>query len=199
MSNKKKQSRRAIFAGFVGMNRTGKTTIALQIVKEYKKANPKNEIFVFDPQNKFSEYADYIIQDKNDIANLLDRKDALLILDDYQALYPQDSTDQVFSTLLTYRAEHGIDIFFITHHPALIKQKFSYYMSHLFIFPCNLSSDVVGIDKKVPNGVFIESLFRMMDEEINATGGLAENEKLYPNFKHIVYDYGLMKYKTVNF
>jgi len=195
----KKKSRRAYFAGFIGMNRTGKTVTALQMVKEYKKANPKNEIFAFDPQNKFSEIADYIIQDKNDVINLLDRKDALLIMDDYQALYTQDSTDANFTSLLTYRAEHGIDIFFITHHPALIKQKFSYYMSHLFIFPCNLSKDVVGIDKKVPNGTFIESLFRIIDEEVTITGGLAENEKLYPNFKYIVYDYSTQKYKRANF
>jgi len=189
-----KNKRQPYLIGFIGTNRTGKTSTALNIVKSYKKANPKNEIICFDPQNKFGEYADYFIQDILDLNNLIDRKDYLLVLDDYQALLPSDKMHHLFITLLTYRAENGVDIIFITHHPSLIKQQLSYYMTHLFIFYCNLSDDVVGINKKVVNAEKIEKLFREIEQEFIKNGGGE-----YPNFKHIVYSNQEDKYKKVNY
>ena len=112
-----KNKRQPYLIGFIGTNRTGKTSTALNIVKSYKKANPKNEIICFDPQNKFGDYADYFIQDILDLNNLIDRKDYLLVLDDYQALLPSDKMHHLFTTLLTYRAENGVDIIFITQNP----------------------------------------------------------------------------------
>jgi len=192
--------RQPYLIGFIGTNRTGKTTEALKIAKKYRETHgKKNEIIAFDPQGKFKDVADYFITSKDDIVNLLDRKDFLLILDDYQALYPAFSMDQTLVYLLTKRAEHGMDMIFITHAPALIKQGMTYYMTHLFIFYTNMGKEVIGIDKKVPNSEFIEFLFRLINEEIKSTGGLDLAQKDYPNFRHIIYHYSSEKYVTKNF
>jgi hypothetical protein len=189
--NKKRQP---YLIGFIGTNRTGKTSTAIEIVKAYKKSNPKNDIVTFDPQAKFTEYSNYQIQDVLDLNNLIDKKDFLLVMDDYQALLQSDKMHHLFTTLLTYRAENGVDIIFITHHPSLIKQQLSYYMTHLFIFYCNLSDDVVGINKKVVNADKIEKLFREIEQEFIKNGGGE-----YPKFKHIVYSNQEDKHKKVNF
>ena len=189
--NKKRQP---YLIGFIGTNRTGKTSTAIEIVKEYKKANPKNDIVTFDPQAKFTEYSNYQIQDVLDLNNLIDKKDYLFVMDDYQALLQSDKMHHLFTTLLTYRAENGVDIIFITHHPSLIKQQLSYYMTHLFIFYCNLSDDVVGINKKVVNADKIEKLFREIEQEFIKNGGGD-----YPKFKHIFYFNQEDKHKKVNF
>lgn len=205
MSNKvdfdaPKEKRNAYLIGVIGTNRTGKTTKVEEIIKKYKKANPKNEIVGFDPQNRLADYITYRIEDIHDMINVFPRKDALVVLDDYRELFHSDSTHTHLLKLLGVRDEHGLDIVYVTHHPALILQRLSYYTTHLFIHFCNLAEEVEGMSKKVTNKKLVEYLFNDIEQEVVNNGGLDNGGGgKYPNFKHIVFYNQMAQFKRVNY
>lgn len=178
------QKRESYFIGFIGTNRTGKTTEMKAVIKAYRKAYPKNEVVAYDPQRKLGSLINKRINDEKDLYDVLEKRDILLILDDYDSLIKGNQVKGEFKQLCQLRSEYGIDIFFATHHPQLIKQGMTYYITHLYIFFANLSDDIVGIDKKVPNGELIEFLFRDVDKEVKLKGkGTYEDN----DFKHIIF------------
>ena len=63
---KENEKRESDLIGFIGFNRTGKTTTMREVISSYKKAYPHNEIIVFDPQSRFKDLAHTQITDEND-------------------------------------------------------------------------------------------------------------------------------------
>jgi hypothetical protein len=147
-----RKKRNAFLTIFLGHNRVGKTTVARRLALAYRKANPSNVIYRFDPQNKFSDIPGTVAIVDNDWEYMLNKKDCLIILDDYRMLLSDDKLDKNFLRLLALRDEHGIDIILITHHPDLIHQRISYYTTELFIFYCNKSDDTSSSTKLCNSG-----------------------------------------------
>lgn len=125
---------------FIGHNRTGKTVGAMDLIKIYKKNNPKNNIIAFDPQNRLKNVANDFIYSENwedyfkEDKQTLNISDTLFVLDDYRALMDKDTTDKYFLKMLMLRNEYGLDFIFITHNPKLILERISYYISHFSIY-----------------------------------------------------------------
>lgn len=197
---KEEEKRNAYFMFLIGHNRTGKSSLAQQIVWQYKEDNPNNKIIAFDPQNRFHEKGKVektLVNKKlvdSDWFNLLEEKDCLLIIDDHRMLLPSDTLDPNFLRLLALRDEQGIDIIMITHHPSLIQNRLTYYITHLLLFYTNKDDKNTGIDKKIMNASKVERLM----EEIN-THVKQHGKGEYPNFPHIVYEYQEDKHVKVNF
>lgn len=193
---KKEEKRDSYLIGFIGYNRTGKTTIMRDVIKEYKKSYPHNEIIAYDPQNRFIDVANDKIIDEKDIYNILEKRDCLIILDDYDSLIQGNQVKGSFKQLLQLRVEYGFDIFFATHHINFIKQGMSPFISHLYLFFTNVTEKIIGIDRKVPNGKLIEFLAHESYKEGQLKGKGTFEDK---NFKYIVYDNQQGKFKRFNF
>jgi archaellum biogenesis ATPase FlaH len=122
---------------FIGHNRTGKTVIAKEIAKEWKKTH-NGEIIVFDPQHRFTDILDVEIKEDNEnwANELYESKplNSLVIFDDYKMLMDNDRTPKKFLSLLAARNEWCTDVIMITHHPRLLLERASYYVTHYFVF-----------------------------------------------------------------
>ncbi len=137
--------------GFIGHNRTGKTSEAVDIARTWKESREDGTVVSFDPQGKFGEIADFFIlpADKDWADTCLNLRNALIILDDYRILHPSNLMNPSFSNLMAYRAEYSLDIIYICHNPALVLTNLTYYTTHYFIF--YTQARLGAFEKKIPN------------------------------------------------
>jgi len=170
--------------GFIGHNRTGKTSIAKEIAKQWKLTRPDGYIIAFDPQSKFNDLADeFILQ--NEVRTWVDKvishRKVLLILDDYRTLHTKSIADESLLTLMSLRCEYNIDIIYITHNPALVLNIFTYYTTHYFIF---FTQSLMGsFEKKIPNYTCCQAAVTQINNYVKTYG-----KGDYPNFPYIVVD-----------
>ncbi len=181
MENQKRLAKLTIF---LGHNRVGKTTTAVKMAENYRRLNPDNQIYRFDPQRKFEHISKTTKIVDNDWAFFLSKKDCLIVLDDYRFLLHTDSLDVNFLRLLSLRDEHGIDIMLITHHPNLIHERISYYTTELFLFYCNIS-DEIKTSGKLQNSEKVLFLMKKVNSYVNDFGkfGKQQNE-----FRYLIFD-----------
>ena len=143
--------RENILAGFIGTNRTGKSSLAVTTAEIWSKQNPEDTIISFDPQNKFRHLSGYNIDIEDDdwIDKCKKFHNCLLILDDYRLLVREDRSPKGLDGLLYNRAFQNMDIIYICHSPALIHNIFTYLTTHYYIFH-TLATDG-AFKKKIPN------------------------------------------------
>jgi len=193
----REQKRETYFIGFIGHNRTGKTTYMRENIKEYKKKYPHNKVIAYDPQNKLADLIHEKVVDEKDLYDIVnDNRDILLILDDYDSLIKGNQVLGAFKNLLQLRSDYGIDIFFATHAPQFIKQGMTPFITHLYAFFCNLPDKIIGMDSKVPNGELMEFIFRDVAKEVKLKGRGTFEKK---NFKHIIFCNDSATFQRVNF
>ena len=142
---------------FLGHNRTGKSVMALEMAKSYrKKFGKKKKIISYDPQSRFKDISDDIIY-KEEWEQYFDDNgkptisDTLFILDDYRGLMPRDTLNDWFLKLLMQRNEYGLDFIFIIHSPKLIIERISYYITHFALFYTAGDEDGFRTAKKMPS------------------------------------------------
>lgn len=133
---------------FIGFNRTGKTSDAIKYAHYWKDAN-NGSIIAYDPQNKFRGLATDFIIDVEDIDDYINSKRTLFIFDDYRALFTSDKMNKTLSKMMTLREENCNDFIFITHSPALILERLSYFVTDYFIY-FTMSTDK-GFNDKLLN------------------------------------------------
>ena len=182
-------------AGFIGTNRTGKSSIAKKMATRWRINNPQGHIKAFDPQDNFSEISDDIITNagmsKNDFKDyMMDKMSelelykedgTLLILDDYKLIHRSLQEEEWLSYLMNYRAKYNVDVIYITHNPKLVINYLTYFTTHYYIFFTN--SKEGSFEEKIPNYQLTYNASKLINSYVRQYG-----RGEYPNFPHIVVD-----------
>lgn len=178
--------------GFIGHNRTGKTSISIEMAKQWKQSRPDGTVIAFDPQRKFLEQK---VKTENGLIDLVDEtiyahdkywadkvleeRNALLILDDYRLIHPKNIANEGLAKLMTFREEYNIDIIYITHSPALVLNILTYYTTHYFIF---FTLSTLGMfEKKIPHYGLCQASVQYINKYVKKHG-----KGKYPKFPYIV-------------
>jgi hypothetical protein len=181
--------------GFIGTNRTGKSSIAKKIAHKWRRNNPSGHIKAFDPQDNFSEIVDDVISnaglsknefkeymlDKMNELSLYSNEGSLLILDDYKLIHRSLQEEEWLSFLMNFRAKFNVDIIYITHNPKLVINYLTYFTTHYYIFFTN--SKEGSFEEKIPNYQLTYNASKLINSYVRSTG-----RGEYPNFPHIVVD-----------
>lgn len=169
----KRSFRSNFIFGFIGVNKTGKSSTVLEIAKAWKKNNKKKKIWAYDPQRIF--YASKIIDKFLDISSenwaseCCELRNGLLIIDEIKLLMPNPQhTPKEVSRLLINCFFWNLDIIFTTHNPSLIPEIFSFYTTHLFIFLTFTKSG--GFSKKTPNSYLNEKAGSTVNKYVSIHG-----------------------------
>lgn len=201
----KSSLRENFIMGFIGHNRTGKTSIASNIAIEWKKSRPDGIVIAFDPQDRFKNidveingvymplmdveiklYEQGVWYDK-----VLQYRNALLILDDFKNLHPSSKSEQGWLKLLSFRNEYNIDIIYITHTPSLILNILTSFTTHYFIFYTLAAQG--SFQKKIPHYGICVTAANYVNKYVRMYG-----KGKYPNFPYIIVDTINEKLTSVN-
>lgn len=179
----KKAERTVDLFGFVGHNRTGKSVTAAELAKAWKEGHPNGTVMSFDPQKRFTEVTDRIIlpKDKDWAEQALEMREGLLILDEFRVLHPANIMSDGMLSLMSYRSEYAIDIFYIVHNPALILTQLASFTTKYFIF---YTLALVGqFEKKIPNYHLCHGASQFINKYVQQYG-----RGDYPNFPYMLVD-----------
>lgn len=181
--------------GFIGHNRTGKTTIALEMAKKWKESRKDCYVIAFDPQKRFTKETveiDGVEEPLVDTEIRLDEsgvwydrvlkfRNFLLILDDYHILLDKRIAEKGLKKLLAHRDDYNIDIIYITHTPSLILNLLTDYTTHYFIF---FTQALAGkFKEKIQNFHLCSAAVRTVNKYVKVFG-----KGKYPNFPHCIVD-----------
>jgi len=169
--------------GFIGTNRTGKSSVAKFLANSWKAANPGQLVIAHDPQENFIDIADVFIQPEDDdwAIKCCGFRNCLIILDDFRLINESARPVEGLSNLLYYRAKWNIDIITIFHNPSLIINAIAHFISHYFIFLTNAQEG--SFKNKIPN----YSLCIAASEEVNKYVSIF-GRGAYPKFPYVVVD-----------
>lgn len=183
--NKKEDYRLNFCYGFIGTNRTGKSSVARLIAEDWRRNNPDPDYLIVshDPQDNFSHITDYFINpsDKEWAKKCLKLRNTLLILDDVRLINPGNTPVDGLMELLYYRAKYNIDIIHICHNPSLLLNAFAHFTNRYFIFFTN--SQEGSFQKKLPNYSLCVAASNMVNKFVSKNG-----RGNYPYFPHMIID-----------
>ena len=188
-------ARENFIMGFIGTTRTGKTTTAIKLAKEWKKAKPDSDVVVFDPQGKFinekvvindieyplMDYEIDLYESEDWFDKVLSMRNILLILDDYRTLCPKAVSNKGWLYLMSLRAEYNIDIIYIIHAPSLIHNILTNYTTRYFIF--YTLSTLGSFAKKIPHYELCQIGVQSVNKYVKNYG-----KGDYPNFPYVIVD-----------
>lgn len=149
--NYNKDKRNRFFYVFIGSNRTGKSITARKHIVRWKKNNPGKLVVGFDPQHRFTDLLDIIIDPENEnwALDLHQYRDVLVVIDEFRELHEQDKAVPGLKKWLYNRDEWGHDIIGIFHNPSLVLKVVVGYANFYFIFHTNVEEG--GFKAKIPN------------------------------------------------
>jgi hypothetical protein len=186
---KKEVDKRTNFLmGFIGTNRTGKSATARMVAEEWRKSRPDNYIVAsFDPQGRFADLSDFIIKpdDKDWAKRLCKLRNALVILDDYKIINPNNVPVAGLENLIYYRAHYNIDIMYICHNPFLILNYLTYFTTHYYIFYTQATDG--RFESKIPNAQLCLSASRYVNKYVLVHGRGAHPKS--PEYKGQAFPY----------
>lgn len=179
--------------GFIGTNRTGKSSVARKLAESWKLSNPNGIIIAHDPQDNFKDLADVFIMPEDDdwAKKCHGFRNCLIILDDFRLINESSRPVEGLQTLLYYRAKWNIDIITIFHNPSLIINALAHFISHYFIFLTNAQEG--SFKNKIPN----YSLCAAASEEVNKYVSIYGRGK-YPTFPYMIVDCEKQKLMAIN-
>lgn len=189
-----REKRTNFIFGFVGVNKTGKTSTAVDIAKRWKQKNPNGRVWGYDWQKVFVDSDKKIIDkyldvDSDDWGNdCCQLRNGLLILDELKLLlpYPQHTPKSV-TKLLNNCFYWNIDIIYCVHNPSVIPEVFSFFTTHLFIFLTFAKEG--GFNKKTPNSFLSNEAAKKVSDYVSLHGrGKHIKDPLYKGegFPHAV-------------
>ena len=172
--------------GFIGHNKTGKTTVEKQIAINWKEGRDGNfKIVAFDPKNQLREIADefILLSDSDDeIKNKIDNsKNSLLILDDIRILHEEDKSRVWLLYLMQQRNDLNIDIIYSVHNPALVLNLLAQFTTHFYIFHTKVQAG--GWKRKIPAYVECTAASNYVNDFVKKYG-----RGDYPNFRYMTVD-----------
>lgn len=172
--------------GFIGVNKTGKTTIEKQVALDW--INGKDDdysIIGFDPRGQIQDILDrqiYITDSDADIiAKIDDTRNALMILDDYKILHDEDKARSWVKYLMQQKDGYNIDIIYSCHNPMLVINVFTYFTTHYYIFYTNTLDG--SWRSKIPNYSLCLAGSNYINKYVRKHG-----RGTYPNFPFMYID-----------
>lgn len=193
VKQKKDDGRTNFCFGFIGTNRTGKSSVAKFIAQQWKDANPDQIVVSHDPQDNFIEESDYFITPGDDewALKCLRLRNALIILDDVRLINDKNTAVKGLQELLYYRAKYNLDIIHICHNPSLLLNILAYFTSHYYIFYTNAQEG--SFKKKIPNYSLCEAASSRVNKYVSLFG-----RGKYPDFPYIIVDCENQNLKAIN-
>lgn len=179
-----KGERNNFVKGFIGTNRTGKSSTAKKAIQYWREQNPGCKVIGFDPQQNFEGLLDIEINitDKDwEYLKVLPNRNCLIVLDDYYLVHPKLQATDGLKEMMAFRAQYNYDIIYITHNPALIINFLTYFTTHYYIFYTNVQEG--SFKKKIPNYSMCEQASSLINRYVSNFG-----RGEYPDFPHIVVD-----------
>lgn len=137
---------------FIGDVKTGKTSLMFELARDWKKAKPKDfTVFGYDHHGNKKDVIDInIIPSQENWDEALPRlRNSLIILDEKRFLHTEDRLKENWGLMLGDFMNRNNDIMFAVHNPKLILEKFTYFITHYYIFYTN--SKEGGFKDKIPN------------------------------------------------
>lgn len=179
--------------GFIGTNRTGKSSVAKNLGEAWKSANPDGTVVAHDPQQNFTDLADVFIEPEDEewAEKCCSLRNALLILDDFRLINESNRPVKGLSKLLYYRAKYNIDIIVIFHNPSLVINALAHFISHYFIFMTNAQEG--SFKNKIPNYSLCVAASETVNKHVSTYG-----RGTWPKFPFIVVDCEKQKLIAMN-
>ena len=179
--------------GFIGTNRTGKSSVAANQARRWKAGHPGCLVIAHDPQENFTDIADIFIEPEDDdwAIKCCEFRNVLLILDDFRLINESNTPVKGLPKLLYFRAKWNIDIMVIVHNPKLMINAVAHFVSHYFIFMTNAQEG--SFKDKIPNYVLCIAAC----EEVNKYVSIFGRGK-YPIFPYVMVDCEKQKLIAVN-
>lgn len=179
---------------FIGANKSGKTTVAETITREWRKNRGQDySIVSFDPTRRISDITDFYIDPEDDEWALKCHKlrNCLLFLDEFRLLNDKNVPAKGLKSLLQMHTNYNMDIIAIVHNPGLVLNCFTYHTSKYFIF--NTYAQEGSFEKKIPNYHLCLAASEQVNEYVRIFGRGA-----YPRFPYIAVDINNQKLSAYN-
>jgi len=179
--------------GFIGTNRTGKSSVAKNLAITWKKSNPDGLIIAHDPQDNFSDIVDIFIQPGDDewAVKCCQYRNCLLLLDDFRLINESNRPVKGLQDILYFRAKWNIDIIIIQHNPSLVINAVAHFISHYFIFMTNAQEG--SFKSKIPNYSLCIAASELVNKHVSIFGRGA-----WPKFPYIIVDCEKQKLIAIN-
>ncbi len=178
--------RRGVFCdGLIGFNKMGKTQLAKQIARDWRKTRPGQDIMAFDPQHNFKGIANkFLSEHEGDwLEEALKLRNGLLILDELRTLHQAHQADRRLVKLLSMRSaeDWNNDIIYIVHSPKMILEVMDTYTTHYRIFFTSARS--TQWKDKIANFENCVSAHNLINRYVTRYG-----KGTYPNFPYVEVD-----------
>lgn len=163
--------------GFLGDNRTGKSSVAriyaLMSIYAKQKQGKKYSVHGHDPQNRFKLKKDGGILDgkfypSNWIDYCLQLTDALIIIDEMRMLNSKNVPEKKLDELFYNRAANNVDIIWVAHNPKLSINLFAFFTTHWVIFKMNVIEG--SFEQKIPNWIQCKAASKKVNEYVSIYG-----------------------------
>lgn len=201
---------------FIGVNKTGKSSTAREIVEAWKasRPDPKFKVIAHDPQKIFGEIRDpktgrilkpnlvdlHIEPDDEDWAlRLCEMRNCYIIMDEFGVLNDKNVPVKGLKKLLYFREYWNHESMVLIHNPSLMLNILAGYATRYFIF---LTFTQEGsFKKKIPNYRYCMAAASEVNEYVKKYG--KGKHKLDPEydgqgFPHIIFDVATQKLYAIN-
>lgn len=180
---------------FIGTNRCGKSLTARKHIIAWKQANPGRLVIGYDPQKRFRDLLDVLIdpEDSEWCLKLHRFRNALIVIDEFRQLNEHGLPVKGLRTLLTQRCDWNLDIITIFHNPSLVINAISDVATHYFIFLTHTKEG--AFQAKIPNYVLCIIASKEVNRYVSIFG-----RGTYPecDFPHIIVDGEKQKLRAIH-
>lgn len=178
---------------YIGVNQSGKTTVAEKMARSWRSAKPRSHAVVahdpsykknvYPPIHRIEDITNFTIdpEDENWCIRVKQMRNILLWLDEFRLLNEKNTSPKGLKNVLQMKDHWNIDMVSIFHNPELVLNCFTYHQPRYFIF--QTSAKEGSFQKKIPNYNLCITASEQVNNYIKEFG-----EPVYPKFPYIVVD-----------
>lgn len=199
IGNMSQEGRRLYMWALIGANRTGKTSIEIQMIRDWRLGNPRKRVIAHDPQGflRKAKLVDVNIPThfKGWAKKLCEKTgpqfqgmggskeftfgDCLLVLDDFRTLHPLHQMQQDLIELLGQRTLMNLDVIYSVWNPVNLLDQMAGFNNRYSIF--YTMSQQGGFSDKIPNYIPCQKSAKLINKYVTHYGLLDRGRELYPD------------------